>query len=236
MTTEKVIDKETHYQRGREIAPVSGIIVETNWTPRFKKELATIAAKEYILARFNKIYGHLNLKEEDQLEKIFEISNETKTLIIKYTRQALTIEHISRIEGMPSVSQIKEIIDSDRFFSVSYEDAVKSSAKYIIDEKHTLIKDFTQNNLPLHLDAFAVSVAGNMMSSLIKEKNPEKYASNNKITINSNTDKPVYSESEIRMMVEHCLESMDRKDLQRVITKAQNLLDDLIAKEMRTVS
>lgn len=232
MKIEKVLDKDQHYTRGRDIEPITGMVVEKNYSLRYRKELANLAAKEYIMERFKKIYGHLGLKEDDEIDKILEIDSETRTNIIKYTKQGLTLQMISEIANMPSIPQIKEIIDSDPFFRQNYEEASKSSAIYLVDEKQNLVNDFISNNLPIRLDAFSVSVAGNLMSSIIKEKNPDKYSSNNKITINNNQENRVYKPSEIKMIVAHCLSTMDRKDLMETIKKAQDLLDELIAKDL----
>jgi len=232
MKIEKVLDKEQHYTRGRDIEPITGMVVEKNYSLRYRKELANLAAKEYIMERFKKIYGHLGLKEDDEIDKILEIDSQTRTNIIKYTRQGLTLEMISQVDGMPKVDQIKEIIDSDPFFRQNYEEASKSSAIYLVDEKQNLVNDFIKGETKPHLDAFAVSVAGNLMSSIIKEKNPDKYSTNNKITINNNQENRVYKPSEIKMIVAHCLGTMDRKDLMETIKKAQDLLDELIAKDL----
>lgn len=232
MKIEKVLDKDQHYTRGRDIKPITGMIVEKNYSLKYKKELANLAAKEYIIDRFKKIYGNLGLKEDDEIEKILEIDSEIRANIIKYTKQGLTLEMISRIVDMPSISQMKEIIDSDSYFRQNYEEASKSSAIYLVDEKQNLINDFIAGQTPIHLDAFGVSVAGNLMSSVIKEKNPDKYSANNKINFNNNQENRVYKPSEIKMIVAHCLATMDRKDLMETIKKAQDLLDELVVKEL----
>lgn len=232
MKIEKVLDKDQHYTRGRDIKPITGMIVEKNYSLKYKKELANLAAKEYIIDRFKKIYGNLGLKEDDEIEKILEIDSEIRANIIKYTKQGLTLEMISRIVDMPSISQMKEIIDSDSYFRQNYEEASKSSAIYLVDEKQNLINDFIAGQTPIHLDAFGVSVAGNLMSSVIKEKNPDKYSTNNKINFNNNQENRVYKPSEIKMIVAHCLATMDRKDLMETIKKAQDLLDELVVKEL----
>jgi hypothetical protein len=236
MTIEKVLNKETHYTRGRDIPAINGMVVEVNYTSRYKKELATLAAKEYILDRYKQIYGNLSLKEDDELEKLYEIRDETKNNIIKYTSQSLTLDMISRINGMPNISQMKEIIESDRSFRLDFENAKKTSSIYNIDEKETLIKNFIDGNVKEHLDAFGVSVAGNMLGSLVKEKNPEKYAPNNKSFPNSAESERVYKPTEIKMMVEQCLLLMDKRDLQSIIKKAQDILDDLITKDLEIIN
>lgn len=230
MTIEKVLNKETHYTRGRDIPSISGMVIEVSYTQRYKKEIATLAAKEYILDRYKQIYGGLSLKEDEELEKLYEIRDEVKNNIIKYTSQSLTLEMISRIKGMPNISQMKEIIESDKFFRKDFERAKQSSSIYNIDEKETLIKNFIDGNT--ELDAFAVSVAGNMLGSLVKEKNPEKYSKSLFGNNNNTESERVYTPTEIKMIVEQCLLLMEKKDLQTLIKKAQDILDDLMVKEL----
>jgi len=231
-----IIDKEKHYTRGRDIAPITGMIVETSMSVKYQNELSRMAAKEYLQRRFKELYGSLDLKEDDQLDKLYEITLDVKSKIIDHTRNGLTIENISKIKDMPSYSQIKEIITSDTFFHYEYVKASSEGAVFLVDDLDSITKDFIQGNCAPHIDAVGLNSITKALSTVAKMKNPERYGENAKTVINNNTqinNGSSNSPQEIKMVIEAFIDEIeDKRILETLINKARNRLDDLINKEL----
>lgn len=236
------LDKEKHYTRGRDIEPISGMVVDVSYSLKYRNELARIAGKEYYLARFKELYNHLGLKEDEELEKIYEIEAQTKDKIIYYTRQGINLENISRLQKMPSYQQIKEIIASDPSFAKDYSLACQESSIFIVDEIESITKEFIDGNSAPHIDAVGLNSVVKSLATVARMKNPERFGENAKTTITNNFGNLQQNtfngtSTEQKMIIEYSINQIsDKKTLESIIMTAQKRLEDLINKELEILN
>jgi hypothetical protein len=235
MTENNTIDRNTHYTRGRDLPPISGVIYDVSYSQKYKNELSRLAAKEYILQRFKILYGSLGLKEEDELDKLMEISITTKARIIDLTRQGLTLDKIALLTDMPNLPQIKEMVASDPIFGNEYISACKDSSIFLADEIESLTKDYIDGKSALHIDAVGLNSIVKSLATVAKMKNPERFGESAKTVHNTqinNINPNSHSPQEIKMVIEHMISQIeDKHTLKKIIETAQNTLDDIINNE-----
>lgn len=240
MNDNNILDKNKHYSRGRDIEPISGMIVDTSYSLKYRNELSRMVAKEYLLNRFKELYGNLNLKEDEELDKLYDIQIQTRDKIISLTRQGYTLDNISRIKNMPSYIQIKEMITSDSEFAFAYTNACAEGSVFLVDEIETITKDFIKGVSEPHIDAVGLNSVVKSLAIVARMKNPERYGENAKTINNYNNNQinnNIHTPQEIKMILEGTICEIDDKNILRnIILKAQETLDNIIAKEIMQIT